>query len=399
EAAFAEARRRPHPEPLAVALPSAADRVAILRVVPPGGWSVGVRSQRTIGLAYLTVDVPMGDLYGADFEMLSDLADRYCDGALNLSRDQNVVLRNVPVAAVADVRKLLRERNLYLVGEAQVASVRACTGSAVCALGITRAPDAGMTLLESPALGRNSSLRVHVSGCPNSCAQHQIGDIGFAGSKVRVAGRARDGYQVFLGADLRDGQVGEVVGRVAAEDARASVDAITGTWESLRHGSETLGQTVNRLGREAFAAHIEAVMKGRWETGPEPGDEPPPPPVEAVGTTGSFVAAMEESDLAPGSTRTFEVDGTAVALVNASGTICAVEDTCPHAGASLGNGTLDGWCLECPLHGAVFDVRTGEALDGPSPTGVRTFPVKVEAGTVYVGTAPLPRTELASLDG
>ena len=275
EQAFAEARRRPHAEPVPVDVPTEADRVAILGVVPPGGWSAGVRPQRAIGSAYLTVDCPMGDLDGADFDALSDLADRYCDGALNLSRDQNVVLREVPVAAVAHVRQALADRGLFLVGDAHVAAVRACTGSAVCALGITRAPTAGMSLLESSALGRNSSLRVHLSGCPNSCAQHQVGDIGFAGSKVRIAGRARDGYQVFLGADLGSSKVGEVVGRVAAEDVPAAVEAITGTWESLRHGSETLGRTVNRVGHDAFAAHIEASMRGRWETGPEEGENGP----------------------------------------------------------------------------------------------------------------------------
>ena len=154
-----------------------------------------------------------------------------------------------------------------------MATVRACTGSAVCALGITRAPDVGMGLLESAALGRNSSLRVHISGCPNSCAQHQVGDIGLAGARVKVGGRARDGYQVFLGADLDARRVGELVGRVAAEDVRAAVDAICGTWESLRHGPETLGQTVRRMGHEAFAAHLESVLRERWATGAEEPDE------------------------------------------------------------------------------------------------------------------------------
>ena len=291
EECFAEARGRPRPEPVAVEVATEADRVAILRVVPPGGWSTGVRPQRAIGSAYLTVDCPMGDLDGADFEALSDLADRYCDGALNLSRDQNVVLRNVPVAAVAHVRQALLDRGLYLVGDAHVPSIRACTGSAVCALGITRAPAAGMSLLESPALGRNSSLRVHLSGCPNSCAQHQVGDIGFAGSKVRIGGRTRDGYQVFLGADLGAARVGEIVGRVAAEDVPAAVEAVTGTWESLRHGPETLGQTVNRVGSDAFAAQIESSMRGRWETGPDEGETGPSSSVTPASSPGELASA------------------------------------------------------------------------------------------------------------
>jgi sulfite reductase beta subunit-like hemoprotein len=139
-----------------------------------------------------------------------------------------------------------------------------------------------MGLLESPALGRNSSLRVHISGCPNSCAQHQVGDIGLAGARVKLGGRARDGYQVFLGADLDARRVGEQVGRVAADDVPAAVEAICGAWESLRHGPETLGQTVQRMGHDAFAAHLETVLRDRWATGPddpEPEANDPAPPL------------------------------------------------------------------------------------------------------------------------
>ena len=268
--AFEQARHRPHPVPPPVELVGEDERADILRCVPPGGWSAGVRPQRRAGLAGVTVDVPMGDLHGVDFEVLSDLADRWCGGLLTLSRDQNVVLRDVPTDAVATVRAALADLRLFPLGEGHVGSVRACTGSAVCALGITTAPDAGMALVESPALGRNSALRVHVSGCPNSCAQHQIGDIGLAGSKVRVGGQTRDGYQLYLGADLDLRRLGEVVGRVAAEDVRPAVEAVVGAWEAQRHSSETLAQTVHRIGADAFAAHLEAVMDERWASGPEP---------------------------------------------------------------------------------------------------------------------------------
>ncbi|MDQ6910653.1 MAG: hypothetical protein M3Z84_07735, partial [Actinomycetota bacterium] len=160
----------------------------------------------------MAVQVAMGDLAGADLELIADVAESHCDGAITISRDQNVLLRNVAVTAVDDVRGQLFRRGLRIVSEDDSGAVRTCTGSAVCALGITTAPEAGVRLLDSRALARNSSLRVHISGCPNSCAQHQVADIGLAGSKVRVGGRTRDGYQVFLGADLGARRLGEVVG-------------------------------------------------------------------------------------------------------------------------------------------------------------------------------------------
>ncbi|HWH34459.1 MAG TPA: Rieske 2Fe-2S domain-containing protein [Acidimicrobiales bacterium] len=378
--AFAAARERPRdPLPPVDVLPEA-DRVAILAHVPPGGWSAGVRPQRRPGAATLTVDVPLGDTNGSELELLSDLADRYGDGALNLSRDQNIVLRGVAVADVAAVRDALATRGLFLAGEARTAAVRACTGSAVCALGITTAPDAGRDLLASAGLGRNSGLRVHVSGCPNSCAQHQAGDIGLSGSKVRVGGTARAGYHVYLGADLAAGRVGEVVGRVAAEDVPATVEAVVGIWEALRHEGESLGAAVARLGHDAFARHLESVMAGRWASGAEPEAE----------DAGVVTVGLGRAGLAPGTVTAVDAGGTALALANTEGTVCAVADACPHAGASLATGTLRGSALECPRHGGTFDVRTGEALAGPTGEPVRCFPVSTTTDGRVAVTVPAP---------
>jgi sulfite reductase beta subunit-like hemoprotein len=268
--AFARACLREHPPSPPVAVLGEPERMAVLGQRPPGGWSTGVRPQRTAGLALVTVDVPLGDTCGSELELLADLADRHADGALTISRDQDIVLRNVHHSSLPAIRDALGERGVHLLGEGHVARVRACTGSAVCALGITAAPEAGRRLLERPALGRNSSLRVHVSGCPNSCAQHQSGDIGLAGGKVRVAGETHDGYQVFVGADLAAGHVGEVVGRVVADDVPAAVDALVGAWESMRHPGETLGVTVRRIGLDAMSAQVEAALRDAWAPGPEP---------------------------------------------------------------------------------------------------------------------------------
>ena len=268
--AFAHARLRPHPAPPLVDLLPDADRIAILGHAPAGGWSIGVRPQRTPGRALITVDVPLGDTCGSEMELLANLADQYADGHIVISRDQDVVLRDVGVADVARVRVALRERGLYLLGESHVARVRACTGSAVCALGVTEAPAAGHQLVSSAALGRNSALRVHVSGCPNSCAQHQAGDIGLAGTTIRVDGESREGYQVFLGAGLDRHEIGVVVGRVAHDNLPAAVDAIVGSWEALRHPEESLGATVRRIGLDAFARVVETALPDRWYVGPEP---------------------------------------------------------------------------------------------------------------------------------
>jgi sulfite reductase beta subunit-like hemoprotein len=260
--------------PVPVELAGDVDRAAVLATAPAGGWSIGVRPQRTPGLALCTVHVPLGDCSSSELDLFADLADQHADGAIVLGRDQDVVLRNVPHANVTAIRSALRERGLSFLGEDHVARVRACTGSAVCALGITNAPETGRALFESGALGRNSNVRVHVSGCPNSCAQHQAADIGLAGGKVRVGDRTVDGYQLYVGADLARGVAGEVIGRVAAADVPSAVDLLVRAWEAMRHPAEPIGATVRRLGLDAFAAYVEAALEQRWATGPEPNDLP-----------------------------------------------------------------------------------------------------------------------------
>jgi sulfite reductase beta subunit-like hemoprotein len=270
QVAFDAAReRRSDPVPPVEVL-AEADKREILRQIPPGGWSAGVRPQRTPGLASVTIDLPLGDTCSSEADLFCDLADRFADGHLTFTRDQNVTFRNVPLARVADIRAAIGERGLHLVGEGRTAQIRACTGSAVCSLGITDSPGAGRGLAGNAALRRNAAVRVYVSGCPNSCAQHQIGDIGLAGSKVRVKGATTDGYQVYLGSDLDRHEIGVVVGRVAAQDLDGAVTAIVGTWEALRHPGESLGQTVRRFGADAFSLQIEAALADRWAPGPEP---------------------------------------------------------------------------------------------------------------------------------
>ena len=247
-----------------------ADQVAILSQLPPGGWSEGVRPQRVPGRALASIAVPLGDTNGSEFEVLADLAERHSDGAFVLSRDQNVVLRDVALAELPAIRAALAVRGLALLGDDDVVDIRACTGATVCAVGITDSPAMGRTLAEMPSLRRADALRVWVSGCPNSCAQHQAADIGLAGSKVRIDGRTTDGYHVFLGAEIDRGVVGEVVGRVSEDDLPATVDAILGLWGATRRAGESLGATVRRLGLDAVSAHLEAVLADRWASGAEP---------------------------------------------------------------------------------------------------------------------------------
>lgn len=101
-------------------------------------------------------------------------------------------------------------------------------------------------------------------------------------------------------------------------------------------------------------------------------------------TSTGFVRLAETTDVAPGQVRVFEVQGRRIALCNVDGDFYAVDDVCTHDGGPLDQGELDGHQIECPRHGARFDVRTGRALTLPAVMPVRSYPVQVEDGVVKV---------------
>src|SRR5215467_1361957 len=97
-----------------------------------------------------------------------------------------------------------------------------------------------------------------------------------------------------------------------------------------------------------------------------------------------FSPVAKVDELSPGQMRWVAVDGERVVLANVGGAFYALRDVCGHKNAPLSRGRLAGHIIECPLHFAQFDVRTGELVSGPVSTAVAVYEVRVEGDTVYV---------------
>lgn len=98
-----------------------------------------------------------------------------------------------------------------------------------------------------------------------------------------------------------------------------------------------------------------------------------------------FTRAAAAADVPAGEARVVEVDGRSIALCHVDGdAIYAVDNVCTHDDGPLGDGTLHGDRVECPRHGALFDVRSGDAKTLPAVRGVRSYPVRVRDGDVEV---------------
>ena len=96
------------------------------------------------------------------------------------------------------------------------------------------------------------------------------------------------------------------------------------------------------------------------------------------------IKVAQIDDLAPGSGKVVQMHGRDIALFNVDGSFYAIDNACTHRGGPLGEGKLSGEIVECPWHGAKFNVKTGAVTSPPAPTGVRSFAVKVEGNDVLV---------------
>ncbi|SDT95413.1 NAD(P)H-dependent nitrite reductase catalytic subunit [Verrucomicrobium sp. GAS474] len=162
---------------------------------------LGAHRQKQPGLFYLGASVPVGQVTADQLVKLADLADQYGSGEVRLTVWQNFLLPHVSEAYVPTVRKLLRHVGFPTEQSLLRGGLVACTGSAYCKF--AQAPTKRDALALADYLDKRVTLdlpvNIHLTGCPNSCAQHYMGDIGLLGTKVKIGGESVDGYHVFVG--------------------------------------------------------------------------------------------------------------------------------------------------------------------------------------------------------
>jgi ferredoxin-nitrite reductase len=159
---------------------------------------VGVYPQKQSGLHYLGVAVPVGQMTPKQLTRLADIADHYGSGEIRLTVWQNFIIPNIPTTYVETVKKEIARIGFDWKQSNIASGVIACTGSTYCKFSSTDTK--GHALELTKYLERRVKLdvpvNIHFTGCPNSCAQHYIGDIGLLGAKTSDG---REAYHVCVG--------------------------------------------------------------------------------------------------------------------------------------------------------------------------------------------------------
>ncbi|HZA89173.1 MAG TPA: nitrite/sulfite reductase [Solirubrobacterales bacterium] len=219
-----------------------------------------VRPQRQDGFSTIEVKVYRGDLSPEQFRALAQIMREYTGGYARTSIHQNMVLRWVRDAAIYDVWERLRELGLGSAGADEVTDVVSCPGTDSCKLGITSSMGLNAAIHERLAemqIDDPLSKRIHIkmSGCPNGCAQHHIGNIGFYGASLKVGGRQVPAYIPHIGGQYEGGEVayGErLKSRLPAKRVPDAVERWIRFYEAERTDGEVFNAFVARVGAKRF---------------------------------------------------------------------------------------------------------------------------------------------------
>jgi sulfite reductase (ferredoxin) len=167
----------------------------------------GIHPQRQPGLSYVGASVLRGRLTGEQLEKAADLAERFGSCSLRATVSQNLLFIDIPNNKTAELALELNKIGLHVDGSSFWRGAVACTGTEFCKLAITETKGFTRWLvdeLEERLPQFDQQLRLNVTGCPNSCGQHWIADIGIEGKKIKHEGKLTDAYYFCLG-----GAVGE----------------------------------------------------------------------------------------------------------------------------------------------------------------------------------------------
>lgn len=207
---------------------------------------VGIYPQKQEGLHYVGAGVPVGQLTAKQLERLADLSDNYGTGEVRLTVWQNFIIPNIPAAYVQTVAKNLGQMGFPTKSSPVSSGVIACTGNRYCKYAQADTKGHALALIKhlEKRVPLDQPVNIHFTGCPHSCAQHYMGDIGLLGTKVRGA----EGYHIFIGGGFGQNQaVGrQIFSGIEAEEVPQLVEKMLKGYLRRREGAETFQSFATR---------------------------------------------------------------------------------------------------------------------------------------------------------
>jgi sulfite reductase beta subunit-like hemoprotein len=239
--------------------------------------SANVVDQRQDGYAAVYVRLFLGDITSQQMRALAGLLARFGDGTVRLSIDQNLLIPWVDRRSLPSLYVALREIGLARVGIHTARDVTSCPGAESCNLAVTASRAVAAAIaerLELPDVSSSAGMEktiIKISGCPNSCGQHHVADIGWHGAAKTVTGTTYPMYQLHLGGgvDQNGARFGRQVVKVVARRVPDAVAVLLKLYEAERTPDETPASFYKRVDPKRVVAALGDLVA----SGPEKGEE------------------------------------------------------------------------------------------------------------------------------
>jgi sulfite reductase (ferredoxin) len=236
---------------------------------------VGITRQKQPGLSAVGASVLGGRLSGEQLEQLADLADQYGSGELRATIMQNIILVNVPNARTRDLVLALDRIGLRVDVTPFWRGAVACTGTEFCKLAIaeTKAFSKWLTSeLEDRLPGFDQQIKLHVTGCTNSCGQSWIADIGLEGKKIKKDGKMVDAFYFCVGGAVgKYARIARQIGyRAAAEDCPEAIENLLRAYLAARQPGEDMRAYFSRTDDVTLRNQLAGTVFAPVERDPAP---------------------------------------------------------------------------------------------------------------------------------
>jgi ferredoxin-nitrite reductase len=247
---------------------------------------IGIHAQKQPGLNYVGLHVPVGRFYAQDMFELARLAEVYGSGEIRLTVEQNVILPNVPDSRLGTLLKEPLLERFSANPDPLSRALVSCTGAQFCNFALIETKNRASALIQEieHELNFPQPVRFHWTGCPNSCGQPQVADIGLMGTKVRKNGRTLEGVDIYMGGKVgKHAELGTCVMKgIPCEDLKPVL------WNLLmdHFGAKP------KPGMEFIAAGRDAVVLAPEPESPN-GKAPAQPAVVAFSRSGKEVNCTE----------------------------------------------------------------------------------------------------------
>ena len=223
---------------------------------------IGIHKQKQKGMNYIGVGLPVGRLSAEQARGLAAIATQFGSGTIRLTVWQNLILSDISDAKLPGARKAIEELGLSAEASPIRGALVACTGNAGCKFAATDTKGQALYLADylEARIKLDKPINIHLTGCPHSCAQHYVGDIGLLGVKVAQGDEMIEGYTIVVGGGAGDERriAREIARDVPFADVADRLEALLCRYLAERRESETFQEFAGRHSVEALQAMLAA---------------------------------------------------------------------------------------------------------------------------------------------